>query len=125
MENRRVRPKRPDKNRSEPVINSDKDLPVINLDDTQMNSDWIKYMNPHHPLRKPGETNAEFMKRNPIKDYLEGKIDMPDRQMSEDLGKEPIGHNKKRFREDEPYGSKVQTWREQTRKRPLRPIKTS
>lgn len=52
-----------------------KEPPVINLDATQMDSDWIKYMDPNHPLRLPGETNAEFMKRNPIKDYLEGKID--------------------------------------------------
>ena len=51
------------------------EMPVIHLDATQMDSDWIKYVNPDHPLRLPGETNAEFMKRNPIKDYLEGKID--------------------------------------------------
>jgi len=124
MEDRRVRPKNLNREKPQSII-PDENLPVIDLDDTQMNSDWIKYMDPHHPLRKPGETNAEFMKRNPIKDYLEGKIDMPDRQMPEDLEKEPIGHTRKRLREDEPYGSKVKSQREQSRNRPLRPIQAS
>ena len=52
-------------------------LSVINLDSTQTDPDWIKYVSKDHPLRKPGESDQEFMKRNPIKDYLEGRIDIP------------------------------------------------
>jgi len=54
----------------------DQSTPIIELDSTQIDVNWIKYMDPTHPLRRPGETDAEFLARNPIAEYLDGKIDI-------------------------------------------------